>query len=49
MTVSTINYRGPLLPKANRRTHSHFNANGLPDNAQASQGKNLQVQTGVQR
>ena len=49
MRVSTIKHNGRLLVKANFLEYSHFHANGLSDHAQASQGKNLQVQTGVQR
>ena len=49
MTVSIINQAGRLLVRTNVCTCSYFNANGLSDNAQAGQSKNLQVQTGVQR
>jgi len=46
--VSVINRSARLSGMADTYTCSGFNANGLSDHAQASQGKNLQVQTGVQ-
>ena len=49
MTVGVIACGSHLLVLANPYAHSDFDANGLPNHAQASQGQKLQVQTGVQR
>ena len=48
MRVSVINSSIHLLVTANAYRRSDFDANGLSDNAQASQSENLQVQTRVQ-
>ena len=48
MRVSAINSSTRLLVTVDPYQHSDFDANGLSDHAQASQGENLQVQTRVQ-
>ena len=49
MTVGVTTHSARLLAFVEAHLLSDFYADGLPDRAQASQGKKLQVQTGVQR